>query len=133
MIGATDAASKELEALENQSAVGEESLDGDLADLPFAVDLIQTDTLKRSSLLAEVLLNELGDDGLATTRGVKQANFVVLRSIRVPSVLVELGFLSNANDADALRSVQHREALGKSLARGLVDFRSRFARHSPAP
>lgn len=133
MSGASDAASKELEALENQPDMGADPVTGELAELPFAVDLIQTDTIERSSLLAEVMLNVLGNDQLAATRGVKQANFVVLRSIRVPSVLVEVGFLSNPEDAESLRSADHISAVGKSLASGLVDFRTRYARHTPAP
>ncbi|MBD3237527.1 MAG: AMIN domain-containing protein [Candidatus Eisenbacteria bacterium] len=128
--GATDASARELEALENQPAAHSDPLIGEIADLPFAVDLIQTDTIQRSSLLAEVMLDALVEDRLAASRGVRQANFVVLRSVRVPSVLVELGFISNPEDARHLASSEHLAALGQSLARGLLDFKRDYARQS---
>lgn len=127
--GATSAASRELEALENSAETIEADPHlGDIAGLPFAVDLIQTDTLLRSSLLAEVILDALGESRLAAARGVKQANFAVLRSCRVPSALVELGFITNPEDARQLASSAHRQALAETIARGLLDYRHDYAR-----
>jgi len=127
--GATSAASRELEALENSAETINIDLHlGEIANLPFAVDLIQTDTLLRSSLLAEVILDALGESGLAAVRGVKQANFAVLRSCRVPSALVELGFITNPEDARQLASSAHRQALAETIARGLLDYRHHYAR-----
>lgn len=127
--GATSAASRELEALENSAETIEADPHlGEIAGLPFAVDLIQTDTLLRSSLLAEVILDALGESRLAAARGVKQANFAVLRSCRVPSALVELGFITNPDDARQLASASHRQALAETIARGLLDYRHHYAR-----
>jgi len=128
--GATDAAAEELAELENEPVAAEDPLMGEIAELPFAVDLIQTDTIQRSSLMAELCIERLSADALAASRGVKQANFVVLRSCRVPSVLVELGFLSNPEDAQNLASEAHRRSLAESLARGLLEYRARYARRS---
>lgn len=125
---ASDAAGQELEALENQPEDTDDPLLGGISELPFAVDLIQTDTIRRSSLLAEVMVETLAADQLAASRGVKQANFAVLRSCRVPSVLVELGFLSNPEDAGQLASDAHRQALAESLRKGLLQFQGHFAR-----
>jgi len=129
LAGASDVAARELAALEN-AAVTEEAdpLLGEIAELPFAVDLLKTDTVRRSSLLAEAILDRLVESRLAASRGVKQANFVVLRSCRVPSALVELGFLSNPEDARQLASDGHREALAGAIAEGVLEFRDRFAR-----
>jgi N-acetylmuramoyl-L-alanine amidase len=129
--GADDVETRELATLENQArAEGEDPLLGEIAELPFAVDLIQTDTLRRSSLLAEAILDALCSEGLGASRGVKQANFVVLRSCRVPSALVELGFLSNPADAKNLKSAQHRQLLADRIAAGLLEYRGRYARHA---
>jgi len=129
--GADDVETRELATLENQArAEGEDPLLGEIAELPFAVDLIQTDTLRRSSLLAEAILDALCSEGLGASRGVKQANFVVLRSCRVPSALVELGFLSNPADAKNLKSAQHRQLLADKIAAGLLEYRGRYARHA---
>jgi N-acetylmuramoyl-L-alanine amidase len=133
MQGATAVAERELEALENAAAseVSDPVL-GEIADLPFAVDLRKTDTLRRSSLLAEAILDRFVAGNLAASRGVKQANFVVLRSCRVPSALVELGFASNAQDARQLAMDTHRQALAEAMAEGILEFRARYARHSAA-
>jgi len=129
--GADDAAIRELAAMENEAKDdSDDPLMGEIAELPFGVDLIQNDTLRRSSLLAEAILNSLCQGGLAASRGVKQANFVVLRSCRVPSALVELGFLSNAADAKTLGSPAHRQVLAEEIASGVLEFRRRYARHA---
>jgi N-acetylmuramoyl-L-alanine amidase len=131
--GATAVAERELETLENAAAseMPDPVLD-EISDLPFAVDLRSTDTLRRSSLLAEAMLDKLVGGNLAASRGVKQANFVVLRSCRVPSALVEIGFASNAEDAQQLALESHRQALAEAMAEGLLEFRARYARHSEA-
>jgi len=129
--GATSAASRELEALENAAGgIPEDDPLSEIGELPFAVDLIQTDTILRSSLLAETLLDELDRSGLAATRGIKQANFVVLRSTQIPSALIELGFITNPEDAKRLRTSRYRKELAETLARGLLQYRQEFARQS---
>jgi len=130
--GASDAATREVENLENAALdAGEDTALTAFAQLPFGADLLQTDTLRRSSLLAESILGALETDDFAASRGVKQANFAVLRSARVPSALVEVGFLSNAGDAKRLASPEHRQALAETIARGLLEYRSRYARQQP--
>ncbi len=127
--GATDAAAEEIAALENDAARDAEArLPGEIAELPFAVDLIQTDTLHRSSLLAESVLNHLVGSKLAANRGVKQASFAVLRSCRIPSVLIELGFISSPEDARQLAAPAHRQALAEAIATGLLEYREQYAR-----
>ncbi len=128
--GATDAEAHAVAELENAADAEDLPVPSEIARLPFGGDLIQTATHQRSSLLAEVLLEALGNSRLAAARGVKQANFVVLRSYRVPSALVELGFVSNPADARQLASPEHRQALAETIARGLLVYRERVARAS---
>jgi N-acetylmuramoyl-L-alanine amidase len=56
-------------------------------------------------------------------RGVKKAPFVVLNGAKAPSVLVEIGFLSNAREEALLRKTDYRQKLAEALYRGL----SRYA------
>ena len=56
-------------------------------------------------------------------RGVKKAPFVVLAGAKSPSVLVEIGFLSNAREEALLRKPDYRQKLAEALFRGL----SRYA------
>lgn len=56
-------------------------------------------------------------------RGVKKAPFIVLIGASMPSVLAEIGFLSNAREAALLSKPEHRQKLAEALYRGV----SRYA------
>jgi N-acetylmuramoyl-L-alanine amidase len=55
-------------------------------------------------------------------RGVKKAPFVVLNGAKAPSVLVEIGFLSNAREEALLRKPEYRQKLAEALFRGLSKY-----------
>jgi N-acetylmuramoyl-L-alanine amidase len=59
----------------------------------------------------------------AKNRGIKKAPFVVLIGANMPSILTEIGFLSNAREEALLRRPEHRQKLAEALYRGL----SRYA------
>ena len=58
----------------------------------------------------------------STDRGVKTANFAVLRRTRHPAVLIEGGFISNSTERSALLDPKYRQVVADSIARGLMDF-----------
>ena len=58
----------------------------------------------------------------ARDRGVKKAPFVVLIGASMPSVLVEIGFLSNATDEKLLRTPEHRQKLAEALFKGISSY-----------
>jgi len=55
-----------------------------------------------------------------TDRGMKTANFQVLRETRMPAVLLENGFISNAKDAQLLQNSGFREKLAEAMAEGIA-------------
>lgn len=59
----------------------------------------------------------------AVNRGVKTANFRVLRRAEYPAVLVECGFLSNRKEGAAARSAGRRDDLADKIAEAIVDER----------
>ncbi len=59
----------------------------------------------------------------AVNRGVKFARFYVIRNTRCPSILVECGFVSNANERNRMKSAWFRQALAEGIADGIVRFR----------
>jgi N-acetylmuramoyl-L-alanine amidase len=59
----------------------------------------------------------------ASDRGVKTANFRVLRKAAYPAVLVECGFLSNRSEGAAAKSAGYREELADKIAEAIVDER----------
>jgi N-acetylmuramoyl-L-alanine amidase len=59
----------------------------------------------------------------AVNRGVKTADFRVLRKAEYPAVLVECGFLSNRKEGAAARSASRRDDLADKIAEAIVDER----------
>jgi N-acetylmuramoyl-L-alanine amidase len=74
------------------------------------------------------LAQALGDSVMerlhGDSRGLKIANFYVVRNVNFPAVLVECGFLSNAEDAKQLADEGYREKLAQALAAGIAAYRS---------
>ena len=78
------------------------------------LSLTQSAFVKESERLAHYISEGIGRKVNWPDRGVKQAGFLVLWEVTMPSVLVEAGFLSNAGQRNDLRrsSVKHRIAEG---------------------
>jgi N-acetylmuramoyl-L-alanine amidase len=62
-----------------------------------------------------------GNPGLKN-RGVKQAPFVVLIGAQMPSILAEISFLTNPEDAAELSRFRYRERLAEALYRGVAEY-----------
>jgi len=79
-------------------------------------------TNAESKRLAELIHQEVVT-GLGTAdRGVRMANFVVLRESTMPSVLVELAFLSHPGDEVLLRDPLKRRNAAQAILKGLLNF-----------
>ena len=61
-------------------------------------------------------------------RGVKQANFYVMRGTMgaMPSILVELGFISNPAEEKRLKSTVFQKNLAEAIYRGIHNFKRRY-------
>ncbi|MBL9152063.1 MAG: N-acetylmuramoyl-L-alanine amidase [Verrucomicrobiales bacterium] len=75
-----------------------------------------------SKALADLVQGELIRNIGAVNRGVKTANFAVLKKTRHPAILVEGGFVSNARERDALTDPRYRQIVADSVARSVVAF-----------
>lgn len=75
-----------------------------------------------SQKLAGYVQRELIKNTRATDRGVKTANFAVLRDTKHPSVLVEGGFVSNKDERSAMCDPLYRQIVADSIARAVVQF-----------
>jgi N-acetylmuramoyl-L-alanine amidase len=129
--GATNEAARWLADRENRAdLVGGVSLD-DKDDTLAAVllDLSQGATMGASNAVAENVLTALRKLG-PTHRGyVERANFVVLRSPDVPSILVETAFITNPTEEAKLKNPHHREKLASAILEGV----DTWFRTSPPP
>ena len=76
-----------------------------------------------SSSFAEMYVKKIRDKGYrALKRPHRHAGFAVLKSPDIPSVLVELGFLSNPKDAKYLSDKNSRARVLKALAEAIIDY-----------
>jgi len=119
--GASSEAARLLARSENRSdLVGGVKLDrGDDVLSSVLLDLSQNVAMEYSSEAAEAILGELARVGKQHRRNVERANFVVLRSPDVPSVLVEVGFISNPHDEANLTSSSYRRQVAEAIVNGV--------------
>lgn len=124
---ASDAASRRVADRENQAfgrgGPASPQLDPFLALLG---DMISTDHLGESNVFAKLAQAELANVDKISSRGVKQAPFVVLMGVQMPAALIEIGFLSNDRDAASLGTSAHRKQIAEALARAVVAFGKRY-------
>lgn len=80
------------------------------------IDLAQRETMNESARIAQLLVSELRSETILLPKTHRVAGFAVLKAPDVPSVLVELGYLSNAADERLLRSPEHRRKLARAIA-----------------
>ncbi len=94
-------------------------------------DLIQTITLHdkieeskefASKVQSTLQTFETRYNAAAKNRGVKKAPFVVLIGASMPSVLAEIGFLSNAREEQLLKRPDHRQKLAEALYQGVTRY-----------
>ncbi|MEM1026402.1 MAG: N-acetylmuramoyl-L-alanine amidase [Myxococcota bacterium] len=77
----------------------------------------------RAAELARLVQERLAAvPGMGPDRGVRQAPFAVVQNAKVPSVLVEMGFMTHPEQRRLLAQSQVRRALGTALAQGIVAF-----------
>lgn len=122
--GADDKAARELVNRENAAdlvgGVPPDQVDAPLVDI--LMDMTRNSTMRDSQRLAETLLVRLESVQGVRTRGIKQGPLAVLKSIDKPSVLVELGFFTNADDRKLLANSRTQGHYAQQLARGIRDF-----------
>lgn len=121
---ATDAESAKLAERENRAdaAAGVEAAEA----TPDIADILQELTLREtrgfSSTFARSLMGQLAPVMEMSTKPHREARFVVLRSPDVPSVLVELGYLSSKRDLEKLQDPDWRAGVTGSMARAVEQF-----------
>ena len=119
---ASDVETAELAARENKADI---VADVDLTDgydedvAKVLISLVQQNTMNCSASLAATLLPELERVAPLIRRPHRFGDFRVLKAPDIPSVLVELGFLSNDQDAERLTSKTHRRALAGAILNAL--------------
>lgn len=88
--------------------------------------LMQNAHLEHSLMFAEDVANAMKGGPIARSRGVSQDPFWVLWRTTMPSVLVEVGFITNANDLSAMRTQEGRDKIAENLLKAVQTFKKRY-------
>ena len=86
------------------------------------IDLTRREAMNQSAKFAIGLVKQLRRQTKLLRNTHRFAGFAVLKAPDVPSVLVELGFLSNPKDEKALKDKKFRAKLAKSMVRAVISY-----------
>ncbi len=116
--GASDRVAALLAKKENSSDAVGGVMPGEVEDplvQSILADLIKRDSLNSAEMLAEQIIRHIGQVGPVKYDAPKHARFVVLTAAEIPSVLVELDYISNPDRERLLRSPAHQDRLAAAL------------------
>lgn len=123
---ATDDESRAIAAIENNTLGLEEGVqkDGNLEMILW--DLAQSAFLKESSVLAEIVQENLNDALDIANRGIKQAPFRVLMGATMPAILIEVAFITNPEEEKRLRDAAVKDRLGGAISESIRRFQEKY-------
>ncbi|NUH66311.1 N-acetylmuramoyl-L-alanine amidase [Sulfitobacter sp. S0837] len=131
---ASDAATEQLAARHDRSDIiaGADLTGSDDQVAGILLDLARQETEPRSEALARVLVEGMTEaGGPMNSRPLRRAGFSVLKSADIPSVLIEIGFLSSKRDLTNLRDPVWRAGMVAAMADAVVAWRDSDAALKP--
>jgi N-acetylmuramoyl-L-alanine amidase len=122
---ASDAETEKLAARENRSdmigGLNVDSKDDQVASI--LVDLVTRDNMNRSKFFSNVVTSHLRADGVDLLEHTERsAGFAVLKAPDIPSVLIELGFMTSARESQLLMSDDYRRKVSSALVAGIDSY-----------
>lgn len=126
-----DVAMKENSAilLEDDYSTKYEDFNPNSSESYIIFEFMQNKYLDSSIKLANLVQKGLVQTG-REDRGVRQAGFLVLRRAAMPSVLIELGFISNANEESFMASAAGKEKLSDKIANSIIVYEKSLSQRS---
>ena len=86
------------------------------------VDLSMNSTLRSSLDAGDYVLRNMGTVARLHKKKVEQASFLVLKSLDIPSLLIETGFISNPSEARLLSNSAYQKKIAKAIYIGLIQY-----------
>lgn len=123
----TDKDAMELAKAENREYVEGKGMDSENVDrrtqmlLKILGDMQQNNKISESTDFAAMLYNAGVRNGLPMRR-VAQAPFFVLRGAGMPAVLLEIGFVTNANESQLLTTQAYQQRIANAMAEGIINY-----------
>ncbi len=121
---ASDAEAEALATKENKSDViaGVDLSQQNQTVSGILIDLAQRETINLSSRFASILVGDLKSDTMMLQNSHRFAGFAVLKAPDVPSVLLEMGYISSSDDERLLTDPTHQKKLSESITRAIEDY-----------
>ena len=121
------ASDKEAEALarrENRSDfLGNVDLSSENSEVTnILIDLTKRETLNQSSHLVNFLIKDIKNEMNLLKRAHRFAGFTVLKSLDIPSVLIEMGYLSNKEDSKLLVSNNYQKKITSNIVKAVKNY-----------
>lgn len=131
---AADAATAQLVARHDRSDVlaGADLTGSEDQVAEILLDFARAETGPRSDALGRALAVAMADaGGPMNRRAERQAGFSVLKSADIPSVLIEIGFLSSKRDLANISDPVWRQQMAEGIAQGVLDWRDEDEARAP--
>lgn len=93
-------------------------------------EFMANEFLTQSVYLATLVQNHLVNSSKRVNRSVRQAGFLVLREVAMPSILVELGYISNKQEETYLKSASGQNSLAFSIYQGFKEYKREYDKKS---
>ena len=94
---------------------------GPEADILF--EIVQERDMRQSVAFAKIVQRQMINYAGRNDKGVRQANLAVLRLTYMPSVLIEVGYISNAEEEEFLMSDAGRKKMAMAIYKGIVEYK----------
>jgi N-acetylmuramoyl-L-alanine amidase len=88
--------------------------------------MYQNAFLDQSIQFGQFVENQYANHAKRKSRGVKQAGFVVLKATSMPSVLLEIGFLSNREEENYLKTDIGKQKIAESIFNGFTEYKKKM-------
>jgi N-acetylmuramoyl-L-alanine amidase len=120
----SDEDKSEAQRLENEKRlVAALKMDKNNNDLKgIVVDMLYAHKLSLSPGMADAVSRTLSREAGVSTRGSKPERYYVLRNTLIPAVLVEVGFITNPNEARLLKSPEYRQKLAETITKSILRY-----------
>jgi N-acetylmuramoyl-L-alanine amidase len=107
-----------------------EGFDPNSSESYIMFELVQDEYLEQSVMLASEIQNQFRQNAKRIDRSVKQAGFLVLRQATMPSVLVEVGFISHPGERNYMLSETGKSSLSVSIFNAFKDYKRKIEEKS---
>ncbi len=125
----SDAEAKAAAMYENEVILSEENFeetykgfDPRSSESYIIFELMRSHDMELSVKLAEMVQNGMVKNTALNDRGVSSAGFLVLHRTVMPSILVELGFITNSKDESLIASKEGQEKLASGIFNGFAEY-----------